>query len=393
MDESSHILVKEQTGTLRIAWDNRCVRTDTATSRSFLTCWMICAPLTLLLTGLIFVPDADVLMFFRMPLIICSIVGWLFTMAISYSWITKTWSEWVEISKDSFLIGKTGFLVLKPWRSQIFRLDSIVELAFGSYAGFRSDPRASTTLNVIRHGVLPGNRRKHAFGYWLTPELRLQIFKSIRQFVHNNQIPLKITRYGPQVDTAYPIEVVEHDQKQRLKWDNKRVCKKNDEVWGLVFILTVWTSVTVLVTYYAIFRPDPEIYMVVRVFCAVWCIGGWGFTLFLTHLLAQRFCTEWIEVSEEFFSHRHGGLFLRQPQTLALDSVYEFTISPSHNRREYAYRLKVSYEGPPRRQFRSIGYWMEPDARKQVFEIIEDFVVRKQIPLRMASYGPCFGRQ
>jgi len=252
MDESSHILVKEQTGTLRIAWDNRCVRTDTATSRSFLTCW----------------------------------------------------------------------------------------------------------INKIAPGLRVGVRSKPA-----------------------------------QVDTAYPIEVVEHDQKLRLKWDNKRVCKKNDEVWGLVFILTVWTSVTVLVTYYAIFRPAPEIYMVVRVFCAVWCIGGWGSTLFLTHLLAQRFCTEWIEVSEEFFSHRHGGLFLRQPQTLALDSVYEFTISPSHNRREYAYRLKVSYEGSARRQFRSIGYWMEPDARKQVFEIIEDFVVRKQIPLRMASYGPCFGRQ
>src|SRR5437879_963076 len=99
-------------------------------------------------------------------------------------------------------------------------------------------------------------------------------------------------------------------------------------------MLAVCTSVAVLGTY-AIFRPAPETYLLVRVFCAVWCIGPWGFTLFLTHLLAQRFCTEWIEVSGEFFSHRHGGLFFRQPKTLALDSVDEFAISPSHNRREY----------------------------------------------------------
>jgi hypothetical protein len=403
MDESSPILVEEQNGTLRIAWDNRRVRNDRAEARSDRTFWIVCALLTLLFTGLIFVPDADVAMFFRMPFIMCAFFGWLLTIGIPFSWITKTWSEWIDISKDSFCIGKNGFLVLKPWRVKTFPLNSVIELAFGSYVGFGSNAKASTTLQVIRPSVLPGNRQKHA-GYWLSPALRVQVLKTIKQFVDKNQIPLKITRYGlpskktarrllagvqskpAEFDKAFPIEVLENDQKLRLRWDNKRV-GRNDEFIALSLVLAFWTSVTTLVTY-AIFRPDPETNIVGRVFCAVWCIGGWGFALFLTHHLAQRLCTEWMEVSAECLSHRRGGLFFRGPMTLALDSVNQLGITQSDSRREYAYRLRISFDGPSGGRLRSIGYWMEPDARKQVFQIIEDFVARKQIPLRVARYGP-----
>jgi len=73
---------------------------------------------------------------------------------------------------------------------------------------------------------------------------------------------------------------------------------------------------------------------------------------------------------------------------LALASVYELGISQSHRRREYGYRLRISFDGPSGQRLRSIGYWMEPDLRQQVFQIIEDFVTRMQIPLRMVRYGP-----
>jgi hypothetical protein len=330
--------------------------------------------------------------------------GWLFTILIPFLWISKTWSEWIEISKDSFCLGRNGFLVLKPWRTKNFKLNSIIELAFGSYNRFRSNVKDPTTLNVIRTGIFPGNRRTYEIGHWLLPELRVQVLKTIRQFVEKDQISLKITRYGlpskkaarrpravmpskpAEIDKSFPIEVLEEDQKLRLQWDNKRV-GRNDEFYPLSLVLVFWSGMTTLVTY-AIFQPDPESNIVVWVFCAVWCIGSWSFTLFLTHHLAQRLCTEWIEVSGELLSHRHGGLFFREPIILALDSVNELGISQNNNRREYAYRLRISFDGPGGERWRSIGYWMESDPRKQVFQIIEDFISRKQIPLRMIKYGP-----
>jgi hypothetical protein len=293
MDESSLITVREENGTLRIAWDNPRVRTDKDTS---LKPWIICALVTLLFTGLIFVPDADVPMFFRVPFIWCSIIGWLVTIAIPCSWITKTWSEWIEISKNSFSIGKNGFLVLKPWKVESFSLDRVIDLAYGSYNGagyIGSKVKPSLTLTVV--GALPQST-SYSLGFWLAPELTVQVFKTIEQFVNRNHISLEITRYGPfhktvrtgsmvvrskpaEINKAYPIEVIEKDDKLLLQWNIRRVCKKNDEVWGLVFILTVWTSFTVLATY-AIFWPQPGTYTIIRILTAVWSIGSWGFILF-----------------------------------------------------------------------------------------------------------------
>jgi hypothetical protein len=294
MDESSPILVEEQNGTLRIAWDNRRVPTDAAEARSDRKFWIVCALLTLLFTGLIFVPDADVVMFFRMPFIWCAFFGWLFTIGLPLSWITKTWSEWIELSKDSFSIGQNGFLVLKPWRTKSFPFGEIVELAYGSYqggyVGTKADP--SITLTVILCPDLPASRRSrwsYRLGSWLTPDLRVQVFKTIEQFVIKNRIPLKLTRFGPlfkkpgsrprvfarpkpsEIPKPYPIEVIEHDEKLRLQWDTRRLGKKKDEFWGLVCVLTVWTGLTILITY-SIFRPDTEIFG--RVFCAFWCINS-----------------------------------------------------------------------------------------------------------------------
>src|SRR5260370_536109 len=318
MDESSLISINEENGKLRIAWDNRRVRQGRSIFEGVLSPWIICVPVTLLLTAVIVVPEdlAFVwVLFLRfiwflwgVPFLLC----WPFTLVTPCAWITGTWSERIEISKESFFHGKNGFLAWKPWSSKNFQLNSIIELALGSYPG--SDPESSTKLNVIRQGLLPGNRRRHEFGYWLVPELRVQVFKTIRRFVQKSQIPLKITRYGPpsnktapnlrvaprskpaQVDTAYPIKVVEHDQTLRLQWDNKRACKKYDDTLGYGLILAVWTSATVLVTY-SIFRPDPETYLNNRVFGAFWCTGAWGFISVFPPLLVQRVCTDSIEVS------------------------------------------------------------------------------------------------
>src|SRR6266568_2800689 len=123
MDESSPILISEENGKLRIAWDNPRVRQGRSIFEGLLIPWIICVPVTLLLTAVIFIPEdlRFIWVLFVVPFILC----WLFTIVTPYAWITKTWSESVEISKDSFSHRKNGFLAWKPWSSKTFRLDSI----------------------------------------------------------------------------------------------------------------------------------------------------------------------------------------------------------------------------------------------------------------------------
>jgi hypothetical protein len=176
---------------------------------------------------------------------------------------------------------------------------------------------------------------------------------------------------------AYPIEIIENGERLRLQWDTRRVCTKKDAFWGMVSVVTLWTAVTMLVTY-AIFQPGAEIG--VRIFCALWCIWGWGITFVVIYVLAQWFWTEWIEVSREFFSHGTIGLFSGQPKTLPLDSIDEIGIY----RR---FGLTISYKESGRRRFRLIGRWLSREMDKYIFQVIEDFVARKHIRLRMARSG------
>src|SRR6266852_780534 len=116
MDELSPFLVSEDSGTLRIAWDYGRVPKDRIALGCFMIFSIIWVSLTLAVTCAIFLPGMD--NDDRWLFAICSIFGWLCTLAISYGWVATTWSEWIEISHDSFSNGKIGFLVLKLRRKK-----------------------------------------------------------------------------------------------------------------------------------------------------------------------------------------------------------------------------------------------------------------------------------
>jgi hypothetical protein len=397
MDESSPFLISEDGGTLRVAWDNRRVSKDRAAFGCFLIFWIIWAPLTLLATCLIFVPQIGLgaQIFF----VIWCIFGWAGTIAIPYGWIATTWSEWIEISKGSFSNGNIGFLVRKSYREINFPLDSIVEVACGYLPGLGSDGGESfITLNVIRSGGILGSKPRHMFGYWLAPDLKVQLFEIIEEFVKKNQIPLKMTRYGPlfgkagpepkikppskaaAIDKASPIEITETEETLRLKWDTRRVCSDWAGFWLLALFLTTGTASTLLFGYSLL---QGKFGFELLILGPVWLLF-FGGTLLIGYQLVQKFWTEWIEVSREYVSQGRIGWFAGKPKNFALASIYEL----GYSSKDPTLSLTISYGRPDRRRQRSFGYWVNPEFKEMIFQAIEDFVARKQIPLRMIRYGP-----
>src|SRR5712692_9227252 len=112
MDESSPFLITEDAGTLRIAWDNRRVRKINYVLWMCIPIWIIAAPIAIVATFAIFIPGLEVVG--RIFALIWSVVCWVATLALPYSSITRTWSEWIEISKKSLSYGSIGLLARKP---------------------------------------------------------------------------------------------------------------------------------------------------------------------------------------------------------------------------------------------------------------------------------------
>src|SRR5713226_7414170 len=99
MDESSPFLICEDGDTLRIAWDNRGVRKENLPLR-YVIMFSAFALFAVLCTYGILRPDAihgD-----RTGLVIMCVFGWAAAFLIPLVVIIpRTWSEWIEISKES----------------------------------------------------------------------------------------------------------------------------------------------------------------------------------------------------------------------------------------------------------------------------------------------------
>jgi hypothetical protein len=278
-------------------------------------------------------------------------------------------------------------------------LDTIIEVACGLYPRGSDGGEPLMTLNVIQSGGFLGSIRRHLFGYWLAPELKAQVFETIEEFVRKNQIPLKMIRYGPlfgkagpepkigvpskpvSIDKDSPIEVTENEEKLRLQWSTRSVCTEKVTFYILLIFLIGWTFFTIVLTY-EILKPNVKISS--RIFGAFWLVFGYGGICILGYVLAQRFWIEWIEVSREYVSQGRRGLFAGKPKAFPLDSIYELGLSP----KDPTVSMTISYGRPDRRKRRTFGYWVNPEFKEKIFGSIEDFVARKQIPLRMARYGP-----
>ena len=303
--------------------------------------------------------------------------------------------KWIELSSESVSNGNIGFLARKP---KTIPLDTIIELGCGWYSDSEGK-ETGITLNIIQSVGILGGKKRHLLGYWLATELKVQVFETIEEFVKRNQIPLKMIRYGPlfekrsagptiipasktpPIDKGSPIEITESNEILRLQWDTRRVCTETVAFWFLIVFLCEWTPVSILIIYVVV-QPNADIAS--RVIAILWFVMGIGAVCLISYILAQRFWTEWIEVSKDSVSQGRIGWFAGKPKTFALDSIYELGYSP----KDPTVSLTISYGRPDRRKRRTFGYWVNPEFKEKIFGTIEDFVARNQIPLRMVRYGP-----
>jgi hypothetical protein len=180
MKPASPFQETEDGSSLRLEWDNRQVRKDGCTFFFLLVFWIIWAPATVFVTGLLLVDDGGGRWFFAIWLVF----GWLGTLGIPYTFLGRSWREWIEISAHTVCHGHEGFLA--P-RRKSFPLDTILCIFFGHVGD-----ETPVTLSVFRVPGRLGLRNQHLFGYWLAPELKKQMFDRIEAFVRDKELSLRM---------------------------------------------------------------------------------------------------------------------------------------------------------------------------------------------------------
>ena len=170
---------------LRLSWDNKNMQKDKSTFIFLVLFWIVWAPVTLFMT---------LLLFYGGPVVFLSIwllFGWLGTVLIPYSLLARSWQEWLSLTPETLSFGYTGFWALKP---RILSVKNIREIAIG-YCNDGADGESIVTLNVYDNTRM-WNGGRYMLAYWLSPDLKEEIFNAIQEFSTNAKIQLSFRRFG-----------------------------------------------------------------------------------------------------------------------------------------------------------------------------------------------------
>jgi hypothetical protein len=196
------------------------------------------------------------------------------------------------------------------------------------------------------------------------------------------------------MDKVSPFLISEDDGTLRIAWDNRRVRKANFVLGIFILFWIVFTPITLLTTY-GMFLPGIDV--LARIFCVFWSTIGWVFIIAVPYGIIARTWSEWIEISTETMSYGCIGFLARKPKKFPIDTIIEIGCGLrgyGSQEPESMVTLNVMRSGGilgnPRRQM--FGYWLATKLKVQVFETIEEFVTRNQIPLKMTRYSPLFGK-
>jgi len=182
-----HQINKEIQGeVLCLSWNNRRVRKDGWAFIFLVIFWIIWAPVTLGITALL-ISGQGLRIFFLVWLIF----GWAGTILVPYTLLKRRWSEWISVSPDAVSFGQVGFLAPKP---KNLKIATILEIVIG-YCNDSVDGESMVTLNMYYRASGWRNGR-HMLAYWLSPELKEEVFRSIQEFATTAKIPLKFRRFG-----------------------------------------------------------------------------------------------------------------------------------------------------------------------------------------------------
>jgi hypothetical protein len=185
----------QDNGTLRLTWDNRTAPKQRGLFVFLFIFWLFWAPLTVYMTVVFFRGDLELwfgLLFF--------VLGWLATLGIPFSFVSRWWSESLSIAPGGITYGCQGLLAPWPRTYPIHPQGKNPELAFGympchSYKDEGSDTETMITLSLYGPKRL-WFRRRHLIAYWLAPAVKAQIFNQVEAFVTAHHIPLAVKRYG-----------------------------------------------------------------------------------------------------------------------------------------------------------------------------------------------------
>jgi hypothetical protein len=108
--------------------------------------------------------------------------AWGVTIGIPFILLGITRFEWVEISNAEISFGQKGIL---PPKSVTIPLGNVRELFVG-HCGDPGDRESFLTINIY------SSRGRDRWGDWLAPQLKVQLFKFIEEFVARHGIPLKM---------------------------------------------------------------------------------------------------------------------------------------------------------------------------------------------------------
>jgi hypothetical protein len=185
-----------------------------------------------------------------------------------------------------------------------------------------------------------------------------------------------------------PFLISEDGGTLRIAWDNRRVRKDHLLLWFIIFFWIIWAPLTLLATSWIFLLEDP----LYRIIAMLWSVFGWVGTIGIPFVIIGRTWSEWIEISSESASIGTIGFLARKPKTMPLDTIVELgcgQYSDSEGKESnvtLSIMQSVGFLGGKKRHL--VGFWLAPELKNEIFESIENFVKRNQIPLRMVRYGP-----
>jgi hypothetical protein len=185
------------------------------------------------------------------------------------------------------------------------------------------------------------------------------------------------------VPDANPINVTEENGVLRLAWNNRDVPKDNCGCVFLVFFWLIWAPVTVYVTVFFISQMmtwSLEDGIGSPLFFICWLIFGWLGTLLIPSTLLLRRTSEWIEISPTGIATGIYGL--RGPMTRNHPFLPGMTVAIGFYEDDSMVSLSLLWTSTFGLKAReTLGYWLAPRLKEQLFVTMQSFAERHKIPL------------
>lgn len=186
MKPSEGIRVDETDTSLCLSWDNQRVPRKRFLAFALILFWIVWTPLTLFVTFVTFEARG-------LHLVLCLIglaMAWAVEAGIPYALLQRRWRESVLLDKTAITLTFSGALARKR---RVLPLETIVEIHIG-YMGEGEDRESIVTLNVMLSEAVPFWSRRQMVGYWLSDELKLQLYRAIEAFIELNDLRVRMAR-------------------------------------------------------------------------------------------------------------------------------------------------------------------------------------------------------